>query len=97
MSRLTRPGRLFLAAGLLAVLAGLAPSARAQGQRRAFRLGTHALRFILHHPAVSTVIPGMRKAGHVERNLAAGSEPRLEPALITALRAHRWERDWKVS
>jgi aryl-alcohol dehydrogenase-like predicted oxidoreductase len=56
-----------------------------------------ALRFILHHPAVSTVIPGMRKARHVEQNLAAGSGPALAPELLAALRAHRWHRDWKVS
>ena len=29
------------------------------------------LRFILAEPTVSTVIPGMRKAAHVERNIAA--------------------------
>ena len=30
-----------------------------------------ALRFILGNPDVTTVIPGMRRVGHVERNLAA--------------------------
>ena len=30
-----------------------------------------ALRYILEHPAVTTTIPGMRKARHVDRNLAA--------------------------
>src|SRR5205085_11807763 len=30
-----------------------------------------ALRFVLHHPAVSTTIPGMRKLGNVDRNIAA--------------------------
>src|SRR6266849_3328369 len=35
-----------------------------------------ALRFILEHPAVSTVIPGMRKARHVEANIAAGDGER---------------------
>jgi aryl-alcohol dehydrogenase-like predicted oxidoreductase len=56
-----------------------------------------ALRFILHHPAVSTVIPGMRKSTHVETNLAAGSAPPLTAAQVGALRAHRWDRDWKAS
>jgi aryl-alcohol dehydrogenase-like predicted oxidoreductase len=55
-----------------------------------------ALRFILHHPAVSTVIPGMRKPAHVDVNLAASDAPRLSPELLQALRAHRWERDWQV-
>ena len=55
-----------------------------------------ALRFILHHPAVSTIIPGMRKPQHVEANLAASDRQALPPELVAALRAHRWERDWKV-
>jgi len=55
-----------------------------------------ALRFILHHPAVSTTIPGMRRAAHVEANLAAGSAPPLPKQLVEALRAHRWERTWRV-
>jgi aryl-alcohol dehydrogenase-like predicted oxidoreductase len=55
-----------------------------------------ALRFILHHRAVSTTIPGMRQAKHVDANLAAGDGAPLPPALIEKLRAHRWERDWRV-
>jgi aryl-alcohol dehydrogenase-like predicted oxidoreductase len=55
-----------------------------------------ALRFILHHPAVSTTIPGMRRMAHVEGNLAAGDAPPLTEDAVRALRAHRWERDWKV-
>ena len=51
-----------------------------------------ALRFILHHPAVSTTIPGMRKARHVESNLASADAPPLDGALLEQLRAHRWER-----
>jgi aryl-alcohol dehydrogenase-like predicted oxidoreductase len=51
-----------------------------------------ALRFILHHPAVATTIPGMRKLTHVDRNTAASDAPALDPALITALRQHRWDR-----
>jgi len=55
-----------------------------------------ALRFILHHPAVSTAIPGMRQAKHVDANLAAGDGAPLPAELIEKLRAHRWERDWRV-
>jgi aryl-alcohol dehydrogenase-like predicted oxidoreductase len=55
-----------------------------------------ALRFILHHTAVSTTIPGMRSPGHVDANIAASDAPPLGPELITALRAHRWERTWRV-
>ena len=51
-----------------------------------------ALRFILANSAVSTVIPGMRKTAHVDRNLSASDGVALEPALQQALRAHRWDR-----
>ncbi len=51
-----------------------------------------ALRFVLEHPAVTSVIPGMRRVGHVERNLAASDGDRLPPRLRDALRAHRWDR-----
>ncbi len=51
-----------------------------------------ALRFILHHPAVSTIIPGMRTVRHVERNLAAGDGRPLPKELLDQLRAHRWDR-----
>ena len=52
-----------------------------------------ALRFILHHPAVSTVIPGMRRSVHVERNLAASDGKPLPEDLLASLRLHRWDRD----
>jgi len=51
-----------------------------------------ALRFILSQPAVSTVIPGMRKVAHVERNVAASDREAMPARLTTALRAHRWDR-----
>ena len=51
-----------------------------------------ALRFILSHPAVSTIIPGMRKTAHVESNIAASDAGPLAPELLERLRAHRWER-----
>ena len=51
-----------------------------------------ALRFIVSEPTVSTVIPGMRRTSHVERNLAASDGESLPPRLKDALRAHRWDR-----
>ena len=56
-----------------------------------------ALRHILQHPAVSTVIPGMRKPRHVEQNLAASDAPPLSQELMAELRRHRWNRtvDWE--
>ncbi|MEK7855879.1 MAG: aldo/keto reductase [Acidobacteriota bacterium] len=51
-----------------------------------------ALRFILSHPAVSTIIPGMRKIRNVEANAAASEAGPLPDALIDKLRGHRWVR-----
>ncbi len=51
-----------------------------------------ALRFILENPVVTTTIPGMRRVRHVESNLAASDGRRLNPALMAALRQHRWDR-----
>ncbi|MBA3773429.1 MAG: aldo/keto reductase [Ramlibacter sp.] len=51
-----------------------------------------SLRFILHHPAVSTVIPGMRQERHVRANLSASDGKPLPPQLLSQLRAHRWDR-----
>jgi aryl-alcohol dehydrogenase-like predicted oxidoreductase len=56
-----------------------------------------ALRHILQHPAVSTVIPGMRKLAHVEQNISVSDGRQLSPELMAALRTHRWDRtvDWE--
>jgi aryl-alcohol dehydrogenase-like predicted oxidoreductase len=51
-----------------------------------------SLRHILEHPAVSTVIPGMRKLRHVEANLRVSGGKPLPPELNAALREHRWDR-----
>jgi aryl-alcohol dehydrogenase-like predicted oxidoreductase len=51
-----------------------------------------ALRHILQHPAVSTVIPGMRKLRHVEQNLAVSDGRPLPAPLMEALKGHRWDR-----
>jgi aryl-alcohol dehydrogenase-like predicted oxidoreductase len=51
-----------------------------------------ALRFILNNPAVSTIIPGMRKIKNVESNAAASDAGPLPTSLVEELRAHSWER-----
>ena len=51
-----------------------------------------ALRFILSNPVVSTIIPGMRKASHVDSNIGASDDGRLSDELLAELRKHRWVR-----
>jgi aryl-alcohol dehydrogenase-like predicted oxidoreductase len=55
-------------------------------------LARGALRFCLSHPAVSTVIPGMRSPSQVDENCAVGDEGPLPPETLRALRPHRWVR-----
>jgi len=51
-----------------------------------------ALRFILSNPAVSTIIPGMRKPAHVDSNIGGSDAGSLPSELLADLRNHRWER-----
>lgn len=51
-----------------------------------------ALRFILSNADVHVVIPGMRKAANVQANVMASEAGPLSPALLSELRAHRWDR-----
>lgn len=53
-----------------------------------------ALRYTLSHPAVSTVIPGMRSVRNVERNMAVADGRPLSPGQIEALKRHRWIRNY---
>jgi aryl-alcohol dehydrogenase-like predicted oxidoreductase len=53
-----------------------------------------ALRYILSHLAVSTVIPGMRTVRNVERNAATGDGRGLPAEQVEALKRHRWIRDF---
>jgi aryl-alcohol dehydrogenase-like predicted oxidoreductase len=53
-----------------------------------------ALRFVLSHPAVSTVIPGMRSMRSVEGNMAVGDGQGLPADQVEKLRAHRWDRNF---
>ncbi len=53
-----------------------------------------ALRFTITHPAVSTVIPGMRTVRNVERNAAVSDKGPLDPATLEVLRHHVWEKNF---
>jgi aryl-alcohol dehydrogenase-like predicted oxidoreductase len=58
------------------------------------QLPQFALRFCLSHPAVSTVIPGMRSPAHVASNAAASDAGPLPPALLAKIHSHRWVRNF---
>lgn len=51
-----------------------------------------ALKFALMHPAVSTVIPGIRNVGQAEANIGASDLPDLSEATMLKLREHNWQR-----
>lgn len=59
-------------------------------------LSVLALQFALSHPAVSTVIPGMRRRAHVEANCAVSDLPPLSAQRRQALKAHAWPRNFYV-
>ena len=53
-----------------------------------------ALRYILSHPAVSAVIPGMRSVRNVERNMRVGDGRGLPEGQVRLLKNHRWVRNF---
>jgi aryl-alcohol dehydrogenase-like predicted oxidoreductase len=61
-------------------------------EKAAGTMARGALRYCLSHPAVSTVIPGMRSDAQVDENCAAGGDGPLPPDTLAALRPFRWVR-----
>ncbi len=53
-----------------------------------------ALRFCLSHPAVSTVIPGMRTQRHAEANAALSDQGPLPQETLAVLKRHAWDRNF---
>lgn len=53
-----------------------------------------ALRHCLAHPAVSTVIPGMRTRKHVTSNCSVSDGRRLSDGLLATLKAHAWQKNF---
>jgi len=53
-----------------------------------------ALRYVLSHSAVSTVIAGMRSVQNVERNCQVGDGRGLPREQVEKLKAHRWVRNF---
>lgn len=61
---------------------------------RTEQLPETALRFVLSHPAVSSVIVGMRSVKNVERNALLADGKGLGAMPLRLLRAQRWDRNW---
>jgi aryl-alcohol dehydrogenase-like predicted oxidoreductase len=57
-------------------------------------LAQKALRFVLAHPAVSTVIPGMRRTGSVESNCAVSGMAPLAEAELDLFQQHAWMKNF---
>lgn len=57
-------------------------------------LAERALRFCLDHPAVSTVIPGMRRVATAEANCAVSGLPALTPAERKLFTRHAWAKNF---
>ena len=53
-----------------------------------------ALRYVLSHPAVSTVIPGMRTVRNVETNCKLSDGTLLSEKMMLELKNHRWDRNF---
>jgi len=53
-----------------------------------------ALRFCISHPAVSSVIPGMRTRANVDFNCSISGKGPLPDKVIAILRKHAWERNF---
>ena len=56
------------------------------------RLPEAALKFALAHPAVSSVIPGIRNVQQAEANVHASDLPDFTPEQLERLRKHNWLR-----
>ncbi len=51
-----------------------------------------ALKFVLAHPAVSTVIPGIRTVAQADANCGVSDLPAMPAALLDKLHRHNWRR-----
>lgn len=53
-----------------------------------------ALRYILSFLEISATVPGMRKAAHVQENLAVADQPLLDEQMLKELSLHAWNRNF---
>jgi aryl-alcohol dehydrogenase-like predicted oxidoreductase len=64
------------------------------GLEDAGHVASLAMRFCLSHPAVSTVIPGMRSISSVDSNVMASGQGPLPHAILDIVRRHAWDRNF---
>ncbi|HEY8995292.1 MAG TPA: aldo/keto reductase [Lacunisphaera sp.] len=57
-----------------------------------YTLPQAALKWVLAHPAVSTVIPGIRSVAQAEANCSVSDLPAMPRTLVEKLRRHNWHR-----
>jgi len=57
-----------------------------------YSMAQAAIKFALAHPAVTTVIPGIRNVAQAEANCATSELPPLPADLLAKLRRHNWRR-----
>jgi aryl-alcohol dehydrogenase-like predicted oxidoreductase len=57
-------------------------------------LADTSLRFCLSHPAVSAVIPGMRRMRNVEQNMKVSDAGPLPDKALAVLRRHAWAKNY---
>ena len=69
-----------------------AEAVRADLAGSGYTLAQAALKFVLAHPAVSTVIPGMRTLAQAEANCGVSDLPAMPATLVEKLHRHNWRR-----
>jgi aryl-alcohol dehydrogenase-like predicted oxidoreductase len=57
-----------------------------------YSMAQAAIKFVLAHPAVSTVIPGIRNVAQAEANCGVSELPPMNTPLLMKLRRHNWRR-----
>jgi aryl-alcohol dehydrogenase-like predicted oxidoreductase len=57
-----------------------------------YSMAEAAMKFVLAHPAVSTVIPGIRNVAQANANCGVSDLPLMPAELLAKLRRHNWRR-----
>jgi len=69
-----------------------AEDARKDLEGSGYTMAQAAIKFVLAHPAVSTVIPGIRNVAQADANCSVSLLPPMHADLLMKLRRHNWRR-----